>query len=233
MESTTSAGWVAHIERAGRWCLRHWLLCVNTLALIYAGLPWLSPLATCAGHPLIGAIIFRIYTPLCHQKPERSFFVCGHQVAFCHRCASLYGGVAALGLLFGLLRRHVPPAPLWLGGALLLPIVLDGGSHLIADVLGGGLRPGGDAIGTLNFWLRMLTGALAALGLAITVFPRVERDLAGDLAAAPARAMAGEALGVCGCLCARWRWLRWPRAALRRRHLRRRPRPPACRHMWR
>lgn len=191
MESTTSAGALARVEAAGRWFLRHWLLCVNTLALIYAGLPWLSPLARCAGHPLIGAIIFRIYTPLCHQKPERSFFVCGHQVAFCHRCVSLYGGVAALGLLFGLVRRFVPPAPLWLGGALLLPIILDGGTHFAADIVGAWLRPGGDAIGTLNFWLRMVTGGLAALALAITVFPRVERDL-GRSAGAPGRAVAGE-----------------------------------------
>src|SRR5690606_22415853 len=91
--TTSQPGWIAWVERGARWCLRHWLLCVNTLALLYAGLPWLSPLAKASGHTLIGELIFRAYTALCHQKPERSFFICGHQVAFCHRCTALYGGI--------------------------------------------------------------------------------------------------------------------------------------------
>ena len=39
-------------------------------------------------------------------------------------------------------------------------VVLDGGSHLLDDVFGLGLRGSGDAIGTLNFWLRMICGTL-------------------------------------------------------------------------
>lgn len=168
---------MAQLERAAQWCLRHWLLCLNTLALIYAGLPWLSPLAKAWGHPLLGELLFRIYTPLCHQKPERSFFVCGHQVAFCHRCTAVYGGIALAGMLFALLRRAIPPAPLRLGVALALPMVLDAGTHMIDDLFGTALRSGGDAIGTPNFWLRMVTGALAALALLVTLYPRLERDL--------------------------------------------------------
>ncbi|MFO7171112.1 MAG: DUF2085 domain-containing protein [Chloroflexota bacterium] len=175
--TTSQPGWIAWVERGARWCLRHWLLCVNTLALLYAGLPWLSPLAKASGHTLIGELIFRAYTALCHQKPERSFFICGHQVAFCHRCTALYGGIVVAGALFGLLRRFLPPAPLWLGAALLVPILLDGGTHMIDDVLGTSLRGGGDAIGTLNFWLRMITGALVPVALLVCVYPRVERDL--------------------------------------------------------
>jgi uncharacterized membrane protein len=175
--TTTQPGWIARVDRAARWCLRHWLLCVNALALAYAGLPWLAPLAKASGHPLLGELLFRIYTPLCHQKPERSFFVCGHQVAFCHRCTAIYTGLVVVGALFALVRRWAPPAPLWLGGALLLPMLLDGGTHLIDDLLGTALRSGGDAIGTLNFWLRIGTGALLALAMLITVYPRLERDL--------------------------------------------------------
>jgi uncharacterized membrane protein len=175
--ATVQPGWVGRVERAARWGLRHWLLCLNTLALVYAGLPWLSPLAKWAGHPLLGELIFRIYTPLCHQKPERSFFVCGHQVAFCHRCTALYGGIALAGMLFGLLRRRVPAAPLRLGLVLALPMLLDALTHMADDLLGTAIRAGGDAIGTPNFWLRMITGVLAALALLVTVYPRLERDL--------------------------------------------------------
>ena len=158
-----------------RWGLRHWLLLLNGAAILYAGLPWLSPLAKASGHPLIGELLFRLYTPLCHQLPERSFFVCGHQVGFCHRCAAMYTSIAAAGLLFGLLRRRIRPASLKLGGLLLLPILVDGLRHMFDDLLG--FRGGGDAIGTPNFWLRMITGALVGIVALLVVYPRVERDL--------------------------------------------------------
>jgi len=177
MTQALRPSWERKLDAGVRWGLRHWLLLVNGLALTYAGLPWLAPLVTAAGHPLAGQLLFRLYTPLCHQLPERSFFVCGHQVAFCHRCAAMYTSIALAGLLFGLLRRRIPPLSLKIGALLLLPILIDGGSHMIDDLLGLGLRSGGDAIGTLNFWLRMLTGALVGIAALLTVYPRLERDL--------------------------------------------------------
>ncbi len=172
------------LDASVQWGLRHWLLIINTGAILYAGLPWLSPLAKAAGHPLIGELLFRLYTPLCHQLPERSFFVCGHQVAFCHRCAAMYTAIVLAGLLFSLVRTCIRPATLKVGGLLLLPILLDGGTHLLDDVLGLGFRGGGDAIGTLNFRLRMVTAALVGVAMLIAVLPRVERDLRGQVAPA-------------------------------------------------
>jgi uncharacterized membrane protein len=166
-----------------RWGLRHWLLFVNGGAILYAGLPWLSPLAKASGHPLIGALLFRIYTPLCHQLPERSFFICGHQVGFCHRCAAMYTSIVVAGLLFGLLRRRLRPVSLKLGGLLLLPILIDGLTHMFDDLLGLGFRGGGDAIGTPNFWLRMITGGLVGIVVLLAVYPRVERDLRAQASA--------------------------------------------------
>jgi uncharacterized membrane protein len=181
--SASAAG--ARLDRAVGWAGRHWLLFVNGAAALYASLPWLSPLAKCAGHPLLGELLFRLYTPLCHQLPERSFFVCGHQVAFCHRCAAMYTTIVVAGLLFALARRSIRPTSLKIAGLLLLPMLLDGGSHLIDDVLGLGLRGGGDAIGTPNFWLRMITGALVGVAALVFAFPRLERDLGRVFAAAP------------------------------------------------
>jgi uncharacterized membrane protein len=173
--SPTSLG---RLERGAGWGLRHWLLIVNTGAALYAGLPWLSPLAKATGHPLIGDLLFRLYTPLCHQKPERSFFFCGHQVGFCHRCAAIYTSIVVAGLLFGLVRRYIRPTSLKIAGLLLLPMLIDGGTHMLDDLFGLGFRGGGDAIGTLNFWLRMITGILAGVAMLLVVYPRVERDLA-------------------------------------------------------
>lgn len=178
--TNTRPTWERRIDDAARWGLRHWLLFANGLALLYAGLPWLAPLARASGHERLGTLLFLIYTPLCHQRPERSFYVHGYQVAYCHRCTAMYTALAAGGLAFGLLRRRIKPAPIWLAGLLLLPMLLDGGTHLIDDVLGLGLRGDGDAIGTLNFWLRMLTGVLFAVAAVIAVYPRLERDLRAE-----------------------------------------------------
>lgn len=183
---TTGAALDARLERATSWVGRHWLLFANGAAALYAGLPWLSPLAKWAGQPLVGELLFRLYTPLCHQIPARSFFFCGHQVAFCHRCAAMYTSIVAAGLLFALLRRHLRPISLKAAVLLLVPMLIDGGSHLLDDLLGLGLRGGGDAIGTPNFWLRMITGGLVGLAALLFLFPRLERDLA-RVFAPPAR----------------------------------------------
>lgn len=173
------------IDRAVSWIFRHWLLPLNALIGLYACLPWVSPLLKASGHPLLGEIVFRIYTPLCHQRPERSFFICGHQVAFCHRCTAFYGGIFLAGLAFSALRRWLQPASFRLGGLLLLPMLLDGGSHIINDALDLGWRGGGDDIGSLNFWLRMITGVLAALAVLLVVYPRLDRELPLQVAGQP------------------------------------------------
>jgi uncharacterized membrane protein len=165
------------INDAVAWGLRHWLLFANGLALLYAGLPWLSPLARTAGYERTGQFLFLFYRPLCHQLPERSFYIYGYQVAYCHRCTAMYTSILAAGLLFGAVRRQIAPVPLRIAGLLLLPMLLDGLTHLIDDALGLGFRGGGDGIGSVNFGLRMLTGLLVGLVVLVALYPRLEREL--------------------------------------------------------
>ena len=76
---------------------------------------------------------------------------------------------------------------------LLIPIVLDGGSHAISDLagMGRGFRDSnawlasltqhalpvsfyvGDALGSFNSWMRLLTGVLAGFGIAWLAFPYI------------------------------------------------------------
>jgi uncharacterized membrane protein len=170
-------GWAQTIDRAARWTLRHWLLFANGLVFLYATVPWLSPIAYATGHPLLGWLLFVIYRPFCHQIPERSFFLLGYQVAYCHREVAMYTALALGGLLFGLLRDKIRPIPMRLGGLLLLPMLLDGGTHMIDDLARLGFRGGGDAPGTINFALRIITGLLFAAFVLLAVYPRLERDL--------------------------------------------------------
>lgn len=74
-------------------------------------------------------------------------------------------------------------------------MLLDGGTHMVSDLagLGHGFRDSnawlawltghvfpptfyaGDALGSFNSWMRLLTGALFGVGVVWLVFPHVER----------------------------------------------------------
>lgn len=60
----------------------------------------------------------------------------GWKVAWSDRMAAMYTATFAFGLLFGLVRRWLRPIPAWLFILLLLPMALDGGTHLISELWG-------------------------------------------------------------------------------------------------
>jgi len=52
---------------------------------------------------LFGEFIFAVGSVICHQKPDRSFFIDGHQLPVCARCTGLYlSGAAGLAVWIGL-----------------------------------------------------------------------------------------------------------------------------------
>ncbi|HET6443185.1 MAG TPA: DUF2085 domain-containing protein [candidate division Zixibacteria bacterium] len=73
---------VIGIDRGVYWLSKHWLAVFNTLALIYVGLPILAPALMNAGLETPARVIYRIYSPLCHQMTQRSFFLFGDQYAY-------------------------------------------------------------------------------------------------------------------------------------------------------
>ena len=128
----------------------------------------------------------------------------GWKVAWSDRMTSFYGGVWLFAMLWMPFRRRLKPLPWWGFVLLLLPLALDGGSHTISDLagIGQGFRDSnqwlavltnnalpasfyaGDALGSFNSWMRLLTGLLAALGIVWLVFPYIFRtqDLNRELA---------------------------------------------------
>ena len=157
--------------------VRHWLFMLNTTIVIYAALPWLSPLLKLAGWQRTGDLVFRLYGLLCHQLPERSFFVGQYQVSYCHRCTALYSSCALAAVVFGMVRwRWALPTPYLLTAA--VPILIDGLWHMADDFLPGlGLRSTVDAVGSINFWLRIVTGTLFGIALVLWVLPRFYTEL--------------------------------------------------------
>ena len=61
---------------------KHWLLLINLVIAVYGGLPLLAPVLMGVGYPRLAEFIYAIYKPLCHQLPQRSFFVFGPQLAY-------------------------------------------------------------------------------------------------------------------------------------------------------
>jgi uncharacterized membrane protein len=87
-------------------------LVISLVSLIVA-----APLASATGHSEIAAGIYRAFGSVCHQLPERSYFIDGHKLAVCSRCTGLYGGFAFTLLAYPLvrsLRNTATPARKWL-----------------------------------------------------------------------------------------------------------------------
>ncbi len=109
-----------------------WSIVAASAALI-TGLIIGAPLAKANGFALLSFPIYQAFSHVCHQAPERSFFVAGHQLAVCARCTGLYLGFAAAVICYPLitsLRRTQTPERKWLviGAA---PLAIDSGLGLL------------------------------------------------------------------------------------------------------
>ena len=76
-----------------------------------------APLALAAGNGRLAATIYQTFSHLCHQLPERSFFIEGHPFAVCARCTGIYAGFTVATVFYPLarsLRQTEAPARKWL-----------------------------------------------------------------------------------------------------------------------
>ena len=207
-----------------RFIRKYWIFAFGIAFGFYAGLPFLAPVFMQAGWKGTGNAIYFIYSFLCHQLPERSFFLfgpkltyslveigatgqntsnllalrhfigntaMGWKVAWSDRMVSMFTSLWAFGLLWWPVRKRLPRLPVWGLILFLLPMAVDGGMHTLSDFAGIGqgfrdlnlwlvpltrniFRPefyAGDAWGSFNSLMRLLTGVLFGLGLAWFSFP--------------------------------------------------------------
>jgi uncharacterized membrane protein len=95
-----------------------------TLIALIIGAPLLQ-----SGHLEFAASIFKAFSFVCHQIPERSFHLAGHKFAVCSRCTGLYAGFAITTLCYPVarsLRNTDTPSRIWLILAA-LPLGIDFG----------------------------------------------------------------------------------------------------------
>ena len=89
-------------------------------------------------------------TSFFEQRALLGDLIFGYKVAIGNRCSAIYSSILFVGLLFGLTHQRIRPLSLKGVFALSLPMMLDGGSHLISEVTGLGFRE-------TNVWLQALT----------------------------------------------------------------------------
>ena len=69
-------------ERISQFLGRHWFFIFSLLFGIYVFLPFLAPVFMQIGWSGAGRVIYSIYSWLCHQFPERSFFLFGPKFTY-------------------------------------------------------------------------------------------------------------------------------------------------------
>lgn len=122
----------------------------------------------------------------------------GWKVAWSDRMVSMYTSILPASLLYGFLRTRIKPISFWMFALLLLPMAIDGGTHMVSDFagIGQGFRDTnlwlkiltnnvfpitfyqGDALGSFNSWMRLITGILFGMGLVGFAFPYVDDSFA-------------------------------------------------------
>jgi uncharacterized membrane protein len=120
----------------------------------------------------------------------------GWKVAWSDRMVSFYTSMLMAALVYARVRWSLSRLPLWSLVLLMLPMALDGGTHLVSDVLGRGVGLGfrdsnvwlaaltgssfpagfyaGDALWSFNWLMRLITGILAGVGLVWFAFPFID-----------------------------------------------------------
>lgn len=82
---------VSGTDKFSMWITQHYMLFFNLLLGIFIGLPILAPVLYRAGATLPANIIYKVYSPLCHQFGFRSWFLFGEQAAYPRELAGLPG----------------------------------------------------------------------------------------------------------------------------------------------
>lgn len=87
------------------WFARHWLLLFNLFWGSYVLLPVLAPILMQAGFALPARAIYGVYSLFCHQLPDHSYFLFGHEHAPSE--AALVAGGMPAGLNLLIERRFI------------------------------------------------------------------------------------------------------------------------------
>lgn len=90
-ESIQSNRTITKADKTSYWLTNHYMFLINTILIIFLGLPFLAPVLQKIGANGPAKFIHTIYSPLCHQLAYRSWFLFGEQAAYPRELAGLEG----------------------------------------------------------------------------------------------------------------------------------------------
>jgi disulfide bond formation protein DsbB len=92
----------------------------------------------------------------------------------------MYTALFVGGLIYAGIRNRLRPIRLRLMFLLLLPLVLDGATHALGSLVPAlDIRSPDDSLWSFNWWVRMISGVLFAVGCILGIYTRLDRDLRG------------------------------------------------------
>ncbi len=89
--STSSSQTISTADHISYWLSKHYLLVFNLFLLFYVGIPFLAPIFKKVGWNRPAEVVYKVYSPLCHQWAFRSFFLFGEQAYYPHAAAKVPG----------------------------------------------------------------------------------------------------------------------------------------------
>lgn len=119
-----------------------------------------APITQANGLSGVAAPIYKFFSYLCHQMPERSLHIASHSLAVCSRCFGVYFGLLAGFLIYPLIRPidEIEPFPrIWLFLSL-IPIGIDWSLGMLG-------------VYSNTHLSRLLTGTVLGIACAIFIIP--------------------------------------------------------------
>ncbi len=146
------------------WFLRHWIAAASIFAGLVVFGAVIIPILAANGFSDAAWLGYKLYRPLCPQRPSHSWFIQGYKMGFEQRDTAMFAAAALAGPLW-LIARHFGFKSISgkLVLVLIIPILIDVFSQVF------GLR---DSNG---FW-RAVTGSLAVFAIAAWLYPRIDTD---------------------------------------------------------
>lgn len=150
------------IEMRERFRVQAWRVWAVALGVVLAWIVSIvaPPFLITNGLENIANQIYGFFGYICHQKPERSFYVLGYQFAVCSRCFGVYFGLLAGIATYPLWRKieDVEPLPRYWLFLSLIPIGID----WMLGVFG---------LWENTFASRFITGLILGFACAVFVIP--------------------------------------------------------------
>jgi uncharacterized membrane protein len=101
-------------DQFSHWFSHHYMVIVNMFTFLYVFLALLAPVMMKVGWERPAKVIYKVYSPLCHQLAFRSFFLFGEQIYYPRELANVEG-ILTYGQATGLSETNIGEARSFLG----------------------------------------------------------------------------------------------------------------------